>query len=267
MCRSGSTGRSTSTSRARARLLPRRRLGDRQHRDRTTGSRARSPGAPAASSSRSTTGSRPSIRYPAALDDAWTAAEWVIDERRRARHRPRADRRRRRQRRRRAGGDRARGRVATPALPFAAQLLLYPVDEPRGRTRRRTRSSRSATGSRATRWRWYWQQYLGEARTASPTPTSHRRRCRTSAGCRGRSSSPPRPTSSATRRETYAQRLVPGRRRDRGVPLRRHDPRLPADGRRASSARTRRSTRSPSRWPRRSRKGWRERRSATPEAA
>ena len=59
------------------RVLPRRRLGDRQHRRvrqprPDAGERAATPRL-----STSTTGWRPSIRYPAAADDAWTALQWA----------------------------------------------------------------------------------------------------------------------------------------------------------------------------------------------
>ena len=99
---------------------------------RTTGSRARSPIAPAASSSRSTTGSRPSIAFPAALDDAWTATRWVPSTPRssastRAGSASAATAPAGRSRR----SSRAEGRDAAP--PFASQLLLYPVTQPRVR--------------------------------------------------------------------------------------------------------------------------------------
>ena len=64
---------------AGGRLLPRRRLDDRQRRRlRHDDARARERRA-TPSSCRSTTGSRPSTRIPAPLDDCWTAFEWVAN--------------------------------------------------------------------------------------------------------------------------------------------------------------------------------------------
>jgi acetyl esterase len=102
----------------------------------------------------------PEHPYPAALDDAWTAASWVlehagelgIDSRRVA-----------------VGGDSAgatlaavvarRGRDA--GAPFAAQLLLYPVisSVADGDSYRRFSSGYGLT---ADGMRWYWRQYIGD---------------------------------------------------------------------------------------------------------
>ena len=126
----------------------------------------------------------PEHRYPAALDDCWTATRWVIANAERLGIDPD---------RIGVGGDSVGGNLATivarkgrdAGTPFAVQLLIYP-SRPAARTRRRTRCTRSATGSRGTRWPGTGGS-TSATTTAAPIPTSHRRRFRTSAGCRARS--------------------------------------------------------------------------------
>lgn len=103
----------------------------------------------------------PEHPFPAALDDAWTAARWVlehaselgVDEERVG-----------------VGGDSAGGNLATVVarrgrdhgMPFAAQLLLYPVTSSRGDTPSYSLFS-SGYGLTRDAMRWYLKQYLGDA--------------------------------------------------------------------------------------------------------
>ena len=102
----------------------------------------------------------PEHPYPAALDDCWTAASWVVEH---------------------AaelgidgekigvGGDSVGGALATivarrgrdRGLPFAAQLLLYPTTTSRGDA---PSYSLFSMGYGLTRndMGWYWQQYIGD---------------------------------------------------------------------------------------------------------
>ena len=101
----------------------------------------------------------PEHPYPAALDDSWTAASWVLAHARRLCVDPA-----------RVGvaGDSAGGTLAAivarkgrdAGTPFAAQLLVYPV----GTTRTDSASwSLFANGYGLTReaMTWFWQRYLG----------------------------------------------------------------------------------------------------------
>ena len=139
----------------------------------------------------------------------------------------------------------SRAAAATTARPFAAQLLIYPTT-----TRRQATPSYSyfALGYGLTRdaMAWYWKQYLGDYDGSddpdvSPNALQDMRRL-------------PRAivvTAEADvlrdEAETYAQRLFLSGHRDRGLPVRGHDPRLPAHGRGRRPLATRRSTRSRSR--------------------
>ena len=144
-------------------VLPRRRLGARQHRTRTTASAARSPTAPAASWCRSTTASRRSTvtrrrpRTATPRRSGWRAhaAELGAD--------PRAPRRRRRQRRRqprrRGGADGAR-----PRRPAARASSCSSIRSPtRAATRRRTATT--PTGYLLTT-----DDMAGSGTTTSATP-------------------------------------------------------------------------------------------------
>ncbi len=101
----------------------------------------------------------PEHPYPAALDDSWTAARWVLAH---------ADELGLDSTRVGVAGDSAGGTLAAivarrgrdTGTPFAAQLLVYPV----GTTRVDSDSwSRFASGYGLTReaMLWYWQNYLG----------------------------------------------------------------------------------------------------------
>ncbi len=107
-------------------------------------------------------------------------------ERRRARARPGADRRRRRQR----GGTLAaivarKGRDG--ALPFAAQLLLYPTTTSRTDAPSYSLFS-SGYGLTRDAMRWYWRQYLGDVGRIDEPRHLTGARSWTCAGCRARSS-------------------------------------------------------------------------------
>ena len=86
----------------------------------------------------------PEHRYPAALEDCWTATKWVIANAQKLGIDPD---------RIGVGGDSVGGTLATivarkgrdAGTPFAVQLLIYPSRAP-VRTPRRTRCTRSATG-------------------------------------------------------------------------------------------------------------------------
>ncbi len=103
----------------------------------------------------------PEHRYPAALDDCWTAASWVLKNA--AELGIDVDRVG-------VGGDSVGGTLATivarrgrdHGTPFAVQLLVYPTT-----SSRQDASSYSlfSMGYGLTRdgMAWYWQQYIGEA--------------------------------------------------------------------------------------------------------
>jgi acetyl esterase len=98
--------------------------------------------------------------FPAALDDGWTAARWVyanaadlgIDRDRIG-----------------VGGDSSGGAIATviarkgrdTAMPFAAQLLIYPVVSS-GRLAPSYSEFSSGYGLTRAAMDWYWKQYIGE---------------------------------------------------------------------------------------------------------
>jgi acetyl esterase len=103
----------------------------------------------------------PEHPYPAALDDAWTAARWVLEH---AAELGLDDERIG------VGGDSVGGNLAAViarrgrdhGMPFAAQLLIYPTTS----TRTDTPSYETfASGYGLTReaMRWYWRQYLGDS--------------------------------------------------------------------------------------------------------
>jgi acetyl esterase len=104
----------------------------------------------------------PEHRYPAALDDAWTATKWVTEHAEDLRLDPM---------RIGVGGDSAGGTLATvvarkardAAVPLAAQLLVYPVTSHAFET---PSYSLFQHGYGLTReeMRWFWTQYLGEGR-------------------------------------------------------------------------------------------------------
>jgi acetyl esterase/lipase len=104
----------------------------------------------------------PEHRYPAALEDAWTATKWVAENAEELRLDPL---------RIGVGGDSAGGTLATVvgrmgrdhAVPLAAQLLVYPVTSHSFET---PSYSLFQLGYGLTRegMRWYWTQYLGEGR-------------------------------------------------------------------------------------------------------
>ena len=88
----------------------------------------------------------PEHPFPAAVEDAWAAFAWAVEQRGRAGRRPGPDRGRRRQRRRQP---RRRASACWPA-PAAAptpamQLLIYPVDRRRRQDRARGGSSPRAS--------------------------------------------------------------------------------------------------------------------------
>lgn len=103
----------------------------------------------------------PEHRYPAALDDCWTAARWIysraaelgIDDERIG-----------------VGGDSAGGALAAIvarrgrdiAMPFAVQLLLYPITATPAETPSYERFA-TGFGLTAEAMRWYWRQYLGDS--------------------------------------------------------------------------------------------------------
>ena len=105
---------------SRHRLLPRRRLRHRRSRDPRSAVPPDRGSRPARSCARSTTASRPSIRFPAAADDALAAARWFIAHADEFGVDRRAAVRDGRQRRRHAG-DGHRAGAARPAEPAAAR--------------------------------------------------------------------------------------------------------------------------------------------------
>ena len=253
--RSASTGRSRRASRAGRSSTSTAAASSSAASRPTTGSRAPSPAGPGASSSRSSTGSRPSTATRRRSTTAGrrragcarNAAELGIDQEKVG-----------------VGGDSvggasprfSPGRRATPDTPFAAQLLIYPTISSRQDTPAYS-LYQSGYGLTRDSMAWYWQQYIGDydggdgrrhlaRRPAGPAPPAARDRRH------GRGRHPPR------RGRGVRPAALPRRDRDRGLPLRRHGPRLPADGRRRRALEHRRSTRSPSRSCRLLEKGWRD---------
>src|SRR5581483_5884888 len=108
----------------------------------------------------------PEHRFPAAVNDAWTATQWV------SKH---AEELRLDQDRIGVGGDSSGGTLATVvarrardhAVPLALQLLLYPVTS---HTLDTPSYSYFSEGYGLTRnaMQWYWQQYLGDADGSNP---------------------------------------------------------------------------------------------------
>jgi acetyl esterase len=108
----------------------------------------------------------PENAYPAALDDAWTATQWVSNHA--ADLKIDVDRVG-------VGGDSAGGTLATivarrgrdHAVPLALQLLLYPVTNNAFDT---PSYSYFSEGYGLTRngMQWYWEQYLGDADGTNP---------------------------------------------------------------------------------------------------
>lgn len=102
----------------------------------------------------------PEHRFPAAVDDAWTATQWVSNH---------AEELKLDGERIGVGGDSAGGNLATVcarrgrdhAVPIAMQLLLYPVVSHAFDT---ASYSFFSEGYGLTRdgMQWYWEQYLGE---------------------------------------------------------------------------------------------------------
>ena len=108
----------------------------------------------------------PEHRFPAAIEDAWTATQWVASH---------AEELRLDQDRIGVGGDSSGGNLAAVvsrrgrdhAIPIALQLLLYPVINNRAET---PSYSLFQSGYGLTRdgMAWYWQQYLGDADGDNP---------------------------------------------------------------------------------------------------
>ena len=109
----------------------------------------------------------PEHPFPAALDDGWTVARWVytnaadlgVDRDRIG-----------------VGGDSAGGTIATVtarkgrdyAIPFAAQLLIYPAVSS-GRVAPSYSQFSSGFGLTRAAMEWYWKQYIGDGDgTANP---------------------------------------------------------------------------------------------------
>jgi acetyl esterase len=103
----------------------------------------------------------PEHRYPAALEDCWTAARWVLET---------AGELRLDDERIGVGGDSVGGALATivarkgrdAGMPFAAQLLLYPTTTTRIDTPSYSLYS-SGYGLTRSAMAWYWKQYLGDS--------------------------------------------------------------------------------------------------------
>ncbi len=103
----------------------------------------------------------PEHPYPAAVEDAWTAARWVSEH---------ADELRLDPERIGVGGDSVGGTLAAivarkgrdVGMPFAAQLLLYPATSCRGDTPSYSLFSSGYGLTRDTMF-WFWRQYLGDA--------------------------------------------------------------------------------------------------------
>jgi acetyl esterase len=103
----------------------------------------------------------PEHPYPAAFQDAWTAARWVLEHASELRLDPE---------RIGVGGDSVGGTLATivarkgrdVAMPFAAQLLLYPSTSSRTDAPSYSLFS-SGYGLTRNAMVWYWRQYLGDS--------------------------------------------------------------------------------------------------------
>jgi len=108
----------------------------------------------------------PEHRFPAALEDAWTATQWVYNHA--------ADLKLDSQRIG-VGGDSAGGTLAAVVARrgrdynarLALQLLLYPVTDHMCNTESYSMFS-EGYGLTRDAMRWYWQQYLGDADGANP---------------------------------------------------------------------------------------------------
>jgi acetyl esterase len=110
----------------------------------------------------------PEHRYPAAVQDAWTAVSWVSAH---------AEKLGLDQMKIGVGGDSAGGTLATVvarmardrAVPLAAQLLIYPVTNHAFDTPSYS-FFQSGYGLTRDGMVWYWKQYLGEERDGSDDP-------------------------------------------------------------------------------------------------
>ena len=170
----------------------------------------------------------PEHPYPAALDDAWAATTWVSSTRRSSSSI--ADRIG-------VGGDSAGGTLAAivarrgrdHAVPFALQLLLYPVTNSAADTPSYSLYS-SGYGLTRDGMEWYWKQYLGDA---DGDGTTRHLACAAdgSAAAAARDRRHGRGRRAARRGRGLRAAALPRDGRDRGLPLRRDDPRLPAHGR------------------------------------
>jgi acetyl esterase len=108
----------------------------------------------------------PEHRFPAAVDDAWAATQWVSSH---------AEELKLDVDRVGVGGDSSGGNLATVvarrardhAIPIALQLLLYPVTSATADTPSYSLYS-SGYGLTRDGMQWYWQQYLGDADGTSP---------------------------------------------------------------------------------------------------
>jgi acetyl esterase len=110
----------------------------------------------------------PEHPYPAALQDAWTAARFVAEN---------ADELKLDPERIGVGGDSVGGALAAivarkgrdAGMPFAAQLLLYPATSTRGDTAAYS-LFQSGYGLTRDTMNWYWRQYLGEGDDGATNP-------------------------------------------------------------------------------------------------
>jgi acetyl esterase len=108
----------------------------------------------------------PDHRFPAAIDDAWTATTWVIDHAEELGIDPA---------RVAVGGDSSGGNLAAAVarrardagVPIAFQLLVYPVTDHSFDTASYDEFSEGYSLTREG-MRWYWSQYLGDADGSDP---------------------------------------------------------------------------------------------------